>query len=280
MNRYRRFIMCLSVGVLLIASLLSTQSELPVITDRNNGIPLPILMYHSIVENPSCWSTYVISPSELERDLNFLQANGYQTVTVRELINYVDGNGQLPDKPILLTFDDGYYNNYLYAYPLLQQYCMKAVLSPVGRYADQYSLSEDFNPEYAHATWVQLREMSDAGVMELQNHSYNMHTITSNRTASMKVSGESAEHYRTALVADAIRMQALMDSQTGRLPEAYTYPFGLVSNESISILKEMGFRATLSCSTGINYITDDPKCLFLLKRYLRPHGKAASTILP
>ncbi len=278
--RLRRMVTSISAGILLLAGFLSGRASLPAAADQDVGIPLPILMYHSIVENSSRWSTYVISPAELERDLKFLQANGYQTVTVQDLIDYVDGNGQLPEKPVMLTFDDGYYNNYLYAYPLLQRYGMKAVLSPVGRYADQYSLSEDFNPEYAHASWKQLREMSDSGTIELQNHSYNMHTITSSRAASTKVNGESADHYRTALVADAVRMQVLLDSQTGVLPLAYTYPFGLVSKESIQILKDMGFRASLSCTSGMNRITNDPKCLFLLKRYLRPHGKAVSVILP
>ena len=243
------------------------------------GIQLPIIMYHGVLEKPDAWGTYVISVSELESDLQQIQKAGYHTVTIEELIDYVYDGAPLPEKPILLTFDDGYYNNYLYVYPLLQKYDMKAVLSIIGKYTDLYSVSREENPVYSHVTWRQVREMAESGLVEIQNHSYNLHTIDKTRSASMKVSGETLGHYTTTLVADAIRLQRLIDEQIQQLPQAYTYPYGLVSEESIPILREAGFRCTLCCMAGMNTITRDPGCLVLMKRLLRPHGTGVAELL-
>lgn len=271
--------MC-AMALLEIVVLLFLQSPASVpVGATEDGVPLPIIMYHSIVNQSSQWGTYVISADELESDLKYIREQGYTTVTVEDLIGYVYDSKPLPERPIMLTFDDGYYNNYLYAYPLLKKYGMRAVLSIVGRYSDQFSVVKDVNPAYSHVTWDQVREMSESQVIEVQNHSYNLHTINKDRTASMKVSGETAEHYRTVLISDTIRLQAMIDRMTGKMPEAFTYPFGLVSQDSTAIIREIGFRASLSCYPGINTITKNPDNLYLLKRLLRPHGKPLSSIL-
>lgn len=247
---------------------------------EHSGVPLHIVMYHSIAKDRNRWGTYVISPDEFESDLKLIKSRGYTTVTVQNLIDYVYDGKALPEKPIMITLDDGYYNNYLYAYPLLKQYNMKAVISIVGKYTDVYSLAEDKNSSYAHLTWKEVNEMIDSGVIEIQNHSYDLHSVDQGRRGSMKVSGETAGHYRTVLVSDAVRLQALIKANTGYTPGAYTYPYGLISSESTGILKEIGFKASLSCYSGVNRITRDPECLFLLKRLLRPHGKALKDVLP
>jgi len=95
----------------------------------------------------------------------------------------------------------------------------------------------------------------------------------------MKVSGESVAHYAAILSSDVIRLQSLIDSNTKHLPTAFTYPYGLISKDSNEILKDMGFKATLTCYPGINTITGDPNCLYMLKRLIRPHGKSAQAIL-
>lgn len=242
-------------------------------------VKLPVIMYHSILSSPSRCGTYVISPQEFEADLKYLQANGYTAVTVQDLIEYVYHGAPLPEKPVMLTLDDGYYNNYIYAYPLLKKYNMKAVLSIIGKYTDQYTVSHEENAFYSHVTWSEVIEMSDSGYVEIQNHSYDLHTITKDRSASMRVSGESMNHYETVLFTDSIRLQSLVDNYTRLLPTAYAYPFGLVSKESAGVLKQIGFKATLSCTPGINTITKDPECLFMLKRNLRPHGYSAESLL-
>ena len=91
------------------------------VSATEESIKLPIIMYHSISNDTKQQGEYVIAPQKLEDDLNELKKRGYTTITIQELIDYTENNKELPKKPIMLTFDDGYYNNYLYAYPLLKE---------------------------------------------------------------------------------------------------------------------------------------------------------------
>ncbi len=111
--------------------------------EKQEGVRLPIIMYHSMLKDQSRQGQYVISPDTFESDLKYLKAHGYTSVTMQELIDYVKKGAPLPEKPIVLSFDDGYYNNYLYAYPLAKQYGFKIVIAPIGYYTDQYSKVDD-----------------------------------------------------------------------------------------------------------------------------------------
>ena len=233
-------------------------------------IDLPIIMYHGLLKEEKRQGQFIISPNLFEQDLRYLQENGYTTVVIADLIAYVQDGKPLPEKPVMLTFDDGYYNNNLYAFPLLKQYNCKMVLSPIGRYTDEYTQNKDTHANYAHCSWDAVREMMASGLVEFQNHSYNLHSIDSGRKGAKKKAVESLVDYRTLLVEDVMKMQTRMREETGYTPTAFVYPFGAVSSESLPILKELGFQATLICESHINAITRDPECLYGLGRYRRP----------
>lgn len=233
-------------------------------------IDLPIIMYHGLLKEEKRQGQFIISPNLFEQDLRYLQENGYTTVVIADLIAYVQDGKPLPEKPVMLTFDDGYYNNYLYAFPLLKQYNCKMVLSPIGRYTDEYTQNKDTHANYAHCSWDAVRDMMASGLVEFQNHSYNLHSIDSGRKGAKKKAVESLVDYRTLLVEDVMKMQTRMREETGYTPTAFVYPFGAVSSESLPILKELGFQATLICESHINAITRDPECLYGLGRYRRP----------
>lgn len=244
------------------------------------SITLPILMYHGVTEDSSKIGQFVISKAMLEEDLSYLQKAGYQTVTVDEVIRYVKESQPLPEKPIVLTFDDGYYNNYCYAYPLLQKYHMKAVISPIGKYSDLYSQNADQNPAYAHITWDNIREMMQSGLVEFQNHSYDLHHNTNGRTGAKKKKGESKAAYGAMLESDLLIFQEKMRENTGYTPTTFTYPFGGISEDSYEVLKRMGFLATLSCEERLNHIVrGDDDCLKNMYRYLRSNRRSAESIL-
>ena len=84
-------------------------------------------MYHHISKKTSALGAYVITPEQFESDLKFIKDKGYEAITTQNLVDYFDGKFELPEKPIMITFDDGYLSFYEYAYPLLKQYNMKAV---------------------------------------------------------------------------------------------------------------------------------------------------------
>ena len=169
----------------------------------------------------------------------------------------------------MITFDDGYYNNYLYAYPLLRQYNMKAVISVIGSQTDKYSKINNKNSYYAYLTWKDIAELSSSGYIEIQNHSYNMHGTKSGRRGTLQKYGESLEEYKAALYDDVGYMQDRLYETTGIRPTAFSYPLGDISKNSKDILKSIGIRSTFSCREGINYITRDPESLYRLKRVCR-----------
>nr|MDD6335103.1 polysaccharide deacetylase family protein [bacterium] len=234
------------------------------------GVRVPIVMYHSVLKDQKRLGKYVLSPDTLAADLAYLAERGYQSVTMSELIDYVNGRGELPQKPIVLTFDDGYYNNYVYAYPLLKQYGYRAVISIIGKMSDAAQTEEHPSAYYSHLTWTQLKEMMDSGLIEVQNHSYNLHT-NAGRNGAAKKRGEDISTYTHVLEEDIGRLQTLLQNNIGYTPNTFTYPFGSTSTQTDDILHSMGFEATLSCVEGPNYI-DRGSSLYRLKRYNRPSG--------
>lgn len=286
-----RVISCRRWPVLLLVLFLLTgvaevvlERAVPTAATSTEGVALPVVMYHGILPQSNRQGTYVISPTLFEQDLAYIQQAGYTTVTVADLIAYVDDGVPLPEKPIMLTFDDGYYNNYLYAYPLLQQYGMKAVLSPVAAWSAWYTdHPEEADREiYSHVTFDQIREMADSGVVEIQNHSYDLHhNEKGKRKGASKLAEESIATYRATLKEDLTTAQQLFTRRAGVTPTAFTYPYGAMSTEAQAVLEELGFRASFSCESRVNIITKSPQSLWKLGRYLRTNeGKSEAFFAP
>lgn len=279
-----------SIIAVSMVFVLTLFSSLIIFTNINNntsietaqdkiGIKVPIIMYHSILKSENRLGDYVISPTEFEADLKYITEHKYNTIVIQDLINYIEKNIPLPDNPIILTFDDGYYNNYLYALPLLKQYNCKAVISPIVYYSEIYSNEPNENPNYSHCTWDNLKEMMDSGYFEIQNHSYNLHTNSNGRNGVKKTSSETIEHYKSVVVQDIIKAQNMIIENLNYTPFAFTYPFGATNKDTLNIIKELGFRCTIGCESKINYITKDCDCLYELGRFLRKSGDNLNNIL-
>lgn len=119
------------------------------------GITVPVLMYHGIAETPRGNDELFVNPSDLEAQLQYLSDNGYTTVTFEDFPTL----DQI-EKPVMLTFDDGYDDNYTYLFPLLQKYNMKATIFVITGYVNfTYYLTE-----------AQIKEMSDSGLVSIQSH--------------------------------------------------------------------------------------------------------------
>lgn len=270
-------LICLLLALILISSFIPIFHSSLAFTfhqEKHDGIKVPIIMYHSILKAKT--NKYTVTPTQLENDLKYIQSKGYNTITMTDLINYVYNNTQLPEKPIIITFDDGFYNNLGYAVPLLHKYNMKAVISIVGIYTDTYSKSGETNLNYSYLRWEDIKNLMSDGCIEFQNHTYDMHKSKSSRKGCTKKYGESVETYSTILSNDINKLQNEFNNNTdGYIPNTFTYPLGAISKASLPIIKSLGFKASLSCATGINYITKNPDCLYLLKRNNRS-GKISS----
>ena len=243
--------------------------------DNNNKIALPIIMYHHISEKSSSLGNYVVSPEQFENDLKYIKELGYTTISVDELIKFSEGKFDMPEKAIMITFDDGYLSFYEYAYPLLKKYNMKAVLSIIGKYTDLYSECDDHNVNYAHVTWDNISEMSKSGLVEIENHTYDMHILNERKGCTIK-SGESEDCYKTTLSSDLTIVQEKIKNATGKTPLAFTYPFGRMCKQSYDIIKEMGFKVSFGCEEKVNYLDKENPDLYKLKRFNRSSGKSSA----
>lgn len=213
-----------------------------------DSVELPIVMYHSILKSKS--GKYIIHPDTFEDDLKYIQSKGYTSITMTDLINYVYNDSPLPDKPIIITFDDGNYNNLSYAVPLLHKYNMKAVISIVGAYTDTYTDTGESNPNYGYLRWDDINNLIYDGCIEFQNHTYNLHSSHGKRKGCLKLSYETLEQYSKVLSTDVNKLQEkFYQNCNGYVPNTFTYPFGSVSKESIPIIKSLGFKASLSCAS-------------------------------
>lgn len=273
---------CLLLGVLFTANQTAVkhctsdlQATAQTTDSMEDPISLPIIMYHSILKDSAQSGPYILTPDTLANDLDYLKEHGYETVTIADLIRYVDGLADLPEKPVIITFDDGHYNNYLYAYPLLRERGMKAVISAIGTQVEQFTANGQENAYWSYLNSTRLKEMNDIGTFEVQNHSYNLHE-TKPRKGCVRMRGESLSDYQRMFVADTEQAQTLLIEAGLPAPTCYTYPFGAYSQESEEILKRMGFLSTLICEERVNMITRDPACLYRLGRYNRPSGISTS----
>ncbi|WP_313155509.1 polysaccharide deacetylase family protein [Lacrimispora sp.] len=242
-----------------------------------DGILVPIIMYHQVKN--SGFGNDVISPKEFESDLKYLKENHYNTITMTQLIDYVHDKKELPQNPVILSFDDGYLSTYLNVYPLLKEYDMKIVLSIIGKSVDDFSKVCDENIDYSHVTWDEVKEMQQSGLVEIQSHSYNLHKISKERYGCSQMANESLEHYEEFLSNDINTLQEKIMSVTGNSPNTFIYPYGKYNDKMETIVKKLGFKATITCKFGVNVINNDPDTLYSLKRIRRAHNQSIQKML-
>ena len=255
------------------------------VKDSRETVQLPILMYHGITGDPSKTGEYFITADTFEKDLKWLRDHGYTTISVKQLADYAKNGARLPEKPVLLTFDDGYRNNYTLAFPLLQKYNAKAVISLIGSESD---LSSDTvyrgdADTGGNITWGEAALMVQSGLVEIGNHTYDLHRNEGGRKGADKLKGESEEAYRKVLMEDLGHNQDLIVAATGQPALLFAWPFGAWPTDGSAdpILKDLGFAGSLTSYQIMNTIhRDDPDSLFGLKRFLRTPSFVLSEHIP
>ena len=237
---------------------------------KNSGEKVAVIMYHSILKDESQHGEYVLSPVELEKDLLYLKDNGYTAITSAELIDYVYSGKSLPEKPIMLTFDDGCLNNLTYVLPLLEKYNMKAVFSVVGSFCDREDSNEQRDETFSYLNWTEVRDLYLSGKVDIACHSYDFHSLGERRGSTMKA-GETYTDYRSVFLSDTNTFLNSAKSKAQIVPTIYTYPYGLVSEESKNLVKTCGFKISLGCEEKINLVKDEDS-LYCMGRFNRPSG--------
>ena len=174
-----------------------------------SGRQVPVLMYHAVSDQTWGLEGLFLSPSDMEAQLKYLTENGYDPIFFSDLPHLNQYK-----KPVILTFDDGYNNNYTDLYPLLQKYNVKATIfvipSSVG---GQYSM-----------TAAQIKEMADSGLVSIQSHTQDHKELAS----------LSAEQQKQQFA----QSQLAIARMTGRIPSVLSYPSGSYDSNTLSLAPE------------------------------------------
>lgn len=238
-----------------------------------NTAEVPVLMYHHIAEEGN--DSTVITPELFEQQIAALKEAGYTAIMPDSLLAYVNDGEELPDKPVVITFDDGYLSNYEYAYPILNKYGMCATIFVIGSTVGNTENYKDTNyPITPHFSYAQAQEMIDSGVISIQTHTYDMHQWADYESGKareniLRWDGESESSYRNVLTADCLKARAaILDNTTETSVHILAFPGGLSDALAQVTLMENGFDVTFSTVSGCNTLLRGiPQCLIAMKRY-------------
>ncbi len=207
---------------------------------------IPILMYHHVLPDGEECNDMTITVSRLEKDLKWLQDQGYTTVLPQELA----AGKPLPEKPVLLTFDDGYRSNYELLYPLLKKYQAKAVISVIVKMQDVAASN--------FLSWDMCREMQDSGLVEIGSHTYQLHNLdvragsfTPGGTNGIeRKPGEPDMDFRVRVLDDIQKSRDRIEEELGCPVTFFAYPFGVEEPDAQALIESL-FPVTVITSRGM-----------------------------
>lgn len=235
---------------------------------------IPVLMYHSIAERPSMAGDYLILPETFYSDMKYLHDNGYETVTAAQTLEYAKNGGAFPEKPIIVTFDDGFLNNLTYALPVFEEFNMCGTVNIVGSYCVKSAEYDDHDPNYAYLTGEEITVLAESGRFEIGAHTYDMHGM-SGRQGCRRNYNESEEEYAAALTEDCRLENEYLLNECGMVTDVFAYPYGYISKGSGDILYECGYKVLFTCYERHNIVepcsVGENEPLYL-DRYNRPSG--------
>ena len=269
--------MAFYLSILLSLSLFAIPAFAEEYAKGSETVDLPVVMYHHIATNPKRWGQYVISPDELESDLRYLKENGYEAISADQLLGWLAGTELLPEKPVMITFDDGHESVAVYAAPLLEKYAMRGIVSVIGSVTDVYTENPDHRIGYSHMSWEAVEAMEAGSVLDVQCHTYDMHKLFPRRGMN-RMKWESQENYDQAIVDDLGAFQKKYMQYVGHPSTVLALPFGAYCPETLSISREMGFQLVMTCSEKINHLSQtDTGKMPVLGRFNRPHGVSSES---
>jgi poly-beta-1,6-N-acetyl-D-glucosamine N-deacetylase len=245
-----------------------------------------VLCYHDVVKDVRAEpDPDAVDLDQLVAQFSWLKENGYHPVAVDDILAAQAGRKALPEKAVLITFDDGYQNFYEKVFPLLKAFNYPAVLALVGAWMDA---PEDGTVMYGDrpfarskfVSWENVREMQASGLVEIASHSYNLHRgIPANpqgnqqpaavtRTYdSSKNTYESDAAYQARIREDLAKNSRLLQEKTGKRPRIMVWPYGRFNSETQAIAAELSMPLQFTLDDGINPVGSG-NALREVKRFL------------
>lgn len=239
---------------------------------RTETADVAILMYHAFTEDEADTGSLYTPASEFARQLSALRDAGYTSVGYADLIEFVNGDGRLPEKPLLISIDDGYQNNLDLAAPLLEKYGFCANIAVIGVSIGHKTYKDTDIPITPHFSLEDARPWVARGVLTVTTHSYDMHQVTTVdgagcRRGVLQMPGEAEPDYIAALTQDYTRAQEQLAGLPGTPLPVFTYPNGAYSELSERVLQALGVQVTVTTEGGANrLVKGEPETLRLLHR--------------
>ncbi|BBH18845.1 hypothetical protein Back11_01900 [Paenibacillus baekrokdamisoli] len=221
-------------------------------SSKHHRIHIPVLMYHDFEDKLNSHAN--VRPINFAKQLNYLKTKGYHTITDQDLTLYFEGKEPLPAKPLMITIDDGYESNYDSAYPILKKIGMKAtifvIVNSVGK-----------TPGFIkHFGWKQAKEMYDSGLIDIEDHTFNLHEDipqTTRRffflhktkmvpalTNKMTVNGklETEADYEKRVHDDLLLAKNQIEQHVGNHVDGIAYPYGATNKTVVKIAAQIGLK--------------------------------------
>ncbi len=199
---------------------------------------VPVLNYHQIndwAENP-----LTVHTDQFEKQMKYLKENGYHTITPAELLDAWQKGTPLPEKPVVLTFDDGYVDNYQNVYPILRKYGLKGTIFVVTDFMSQY-------PNYM--TWEQVAELNGSGIIDIESHTLSHPELD-------KLDKDDRWHQ----LKDS---KDILEERLNKKISFIAYPCGSYDEELEQLTKDAGYRAAFTVHYGLTDPSENP---FVLDR--------------
>ena len=228
------------------------------------------LNYHDIIDEEDVVAPFdrmEVNKHFLEDQFIWLKKNGYNVVSVQAVLDAAEGNSSLPDKAILLTFDDGYLSFYTKVYPLLKKYHYPATVALVGKWMDGQVTADD--PGKPLMNWAQVREVSQSGLVEIASHTYDFHNgIVGNPQGNTQAAMvtrlyddpmlvyETEEQYRVRIRTEMFKSADFIFQHAGIHPRVMVWPYGEYNEISIAAAREAGMIMTMGLVDGSNTLAN------------------------
>lgn len=239
MAKYLKYILGVLVAVVLVL-----WGAIQYLLSQPEPEGFPILEYHMVQqEDPKDAYAYNVPVEDFQQQLDYLQEQGYTTISIRDYLRAKKGLLQLPEKPVILTFDDGYESNYKELLPILEERGLKATI---------FMVTNDIGKD-GYLSWQQLKDMEKRGI-EIGSHTANHLPLT----------GMSLDEAR-----EEVKLSKLLMEWNG-MKTIYTlsYPNGKYTTDLEQMLKEEEYLAAVTGDAGLNTFDTD---LYQLQRINIPH---------
>lgn len=229
---------------ILLSMLLSRMEESRKAAAIGTKQSVPVLMYHHLLSEKD-GSKYnandiVTFAEDFERQLGWLKENGYQSISPAQLVAWFYDGAAIPEKAVMLTFDDGYMSNFIYGYPLLKQYGFSAVIfSVTGKIAEQ---TVNFNPNQINMLDAASMQ-AGSDVFYYASHTHNLHTLHGKHSALVDADA--------ALVQQDLKESfAALQAFSSADVTVFSYPYGNYSDAVIDLLKQNGVQLAFRADKG------------------------------